>query len=98
MNKLLAGVVALLGAATMAQADTAEETYNKVCVTCHATGVANAPKKGDKAAWEARIKERGGIDALVASAKTGRNAMPPKGTCMACTDEELKAIAEFMSK
>ncbi len=97
MNKLVIGVVALLGA-TLAQAETAEETYNKVCVTCHAAGVANAPKKGDKAAWEARLKERGGMDALVASAKTGRNAMPPMGTCMTCTDEQMKALVEYMSK
>ncbi len=29
----------------------AEETYNKTCATCHAVGVAGAPKLGDTAAW-----------------------------------------------
>jgi cytochrome c5 len=37
-----------------------------------------------------------GIDALVASAKKGKNAMPPMGTCMDCSDAELKAAIEFM--
>ncbi|MBW8721819.1 MAG: c-type cytochrome, partial [Polaromonas sp.] len=29
--------------------------YSQVCVACHAAGVANAPKLGDKAAWAPRI-------------------------------------------
>jgi cytochrome c5 len=33
-----------------------EDTYNKACASCHAQGVAGAPKLGDKAAWAPRIK------------------------------------------
>lgn len=97
MNKTLMGAVLLLGAA-LGHAETPEETYGKLCVACHAAGVANAPKKGDAAVWQARLKERGGMDALLASAKAGRNAMPPMGTCMNCSDEQLKAVVEFMMK
>ena len=30
---------------------TGEQVYNQVCKTCHESGVAGAPKVGDKAAW-----------------------------------------------
>jgi cytochrome c5 len=58
--------------------------------------VAGAPKLGDKAAWEPRIAK--GKDALVQSAINGLpgTAMPPKGTCAACTDEDLEAAVEYM--
>ena len=51
--------------------------YEKTCAVCHATGLAGAPKFGDKAAWAPRIAT--GIDALHNSALHGKNAMPPKG-------------------
>lgn len=73
---------------------TGEQVYNKHCVVCHAAGVAGAPKIGDKAAWGPRQEK--GIDALLASAIKGVNAMPPKGTCMSCSDAELKSAIEYM--
>ena len=44
--------------------------YNSVCGACHGTGVAGAPKAGDKAAWAPRIAQ--GNDALYSAA--GLNA------------------------
>ena len=93
MKKLCA--ILLMGFAAGAFA-TAEEKYNKYCVTCHASGVANAPKFGDAAAWEPRLAK--GMDALVESTTKGMGAMPPKGICMECTPEDFKAIIEYMSK
>ncbi|MFI4938604.1 MAG: c-type cytochrome [Candidatus Berkiellales bacterium] len=29
-------------------------------------------------------------------AKKGKGAMPPKGTCMQCSDEELRKTIEYM--
>jgi cytochrome c5 len=29
--------------------------YNAVCMACHASGAAGAPKAGDKAAWAPRL-------------------------------------------
>lgn len=52
---------------------TGEEVYKAQCTTCHAAGVANAPKLGDTAAWAARLKT--GFEALVASALKGKGAM-----------------------
>jgi cytochrome c5 len=54
-----------------------EAVYTKACIACHSTGVAGAPKVGDKAAWEARLAQ--GMDALVSTALKGKGAMPPKG-------------------
>ena len=71
-----------------------QSTYTKTCSICHAAGVAGAPKFGDKAAWAPRIVN--GVDALAASVKSGKGAMPPKGTCMDCSDADLKAAVEYM--
>lgn len=71
-----------------------EQVYNSICMACHGTGVAGAPKVGDKAAWAPRAAK--GIDGLVASATSGLNAMPPKGTCADCSADELKGAIEHM--
>lgn len=71
-----------------------EAVYNAACVACHATGVAGAPKFGNAAEWAPRIEK--GIDALMNSALNGLNAMPPRGTCGTCSDEELKNAVEYM--
>jgi len=71
-----------------------EEIYNGSCMACHATGAAGAPKLGDAAVWAPRIAT--GIDAMLAVAIKGKGAMPPKGLCMACSDEELKGAIEYM--
>ncbi|MGW8311273.1 MAG: c-type cytochrome [Thiogranum sp.] len=71
-----------------------EEVFNAHCVACHGTGVAGAPKVGDSAAWAPRAAQ--GIDPLLQHATNGLNAMPPKGTCMACSDAELKGAIEYM--
>jgi len=81
-------------AAAAAGPRSGEQVYNASCMACHAVGVANAPKLGDKAAWEPRAAK--GVDGLLATAISGLNAMPPKGTCAACSDDELKGAIEYM--
>jgi cytochrome c5 len=71
-----------------------EQVYQTNCLACHGTGAAGAPKLGDAAAWAPRIAK--GMDALMASATNGLNAMPPKGLCMACSEDELKGAVEYM--
>ena len=69
-------------------------TYEKTCAACHASGVANAPRLGDKAAWAAR---RGaGVPTLVATAIKGKGAMPPRGGMASLKDAEVRAAVEFM--
>ena len=78
------------------QARSGEQVYTASCASCHAVGVLSAPKMGSASDWAPRLKQ--GIDALVKSAIAGKGAMPPKGTCMDCSDSELKAAIEHMSK
>jgi cytochrome c5 len=82
------------GDAASAEPKSGEEVYNGSCVSCHGTGAAGAPKMGDAAAWAPRIAT--GMDTLLANAISGLNAMPPKGLCMTCSDEELLAAIEYM--
>lgn len=71
-----------------------EEIYNKSCTTCHSAGVAGAPKQGDVAAWEPRVAK--GIETLYTHAISGFNGMPPRGLCMDCSDDEIKATVDYM--
>ncbi len=73
---------------------TGDEIFNSVCTACHSTGAAGAPKIGDKEAWAPRIAK--GVDALLETAIKGKAAMPPRGTCADCSDDELKGAIEYM--
>ena len=78
-------------------AQSPDDIIAKHCNACHGTGLLGAPKIGDTAAWKERADHQGGLDGILAKAITGINAMPPKGTCMTCSDEELKGAIEKMS-
>ena len=71
-----------------------ETIYNTVCTTCHAAGLAGAPKTGDKAAWAPRMAA--GFDAMFKNARNGKGAMPAKGGAADLTDAELKAAVEYL--
>lgn len=72
-----------------------QSTYDKTCATCHNAGVAGAPKLGDTAAWEDRLAK--GMDELYASAVNGLPpAMPAKGMCFQCSEDDLKALVDYM--
>ena len=88
------GAGAPVAAAAAAAPKSPEEIYNTTCMACHATGAAGAPKVGDKAAWAPRIAQ--GADTLHKHAIGGLNAMPAKGTCASCSDDEIIAVVDFM--
>ncbi len=71
-----------------------EDVYNQFCFACHATGASGAPLFGSAEAWGPRIDK--GMDALMASTLNGLNMMPPRGTCMACSDDELQSAVTYM--
>ena len=73
-----------------------EQLYNTTCVACHAAGVANAPKLGDKAAWAPRLAL--GLDGLLKSAIAGKNAMPPRAGSDANDTELARAIVYMANK
>lgn len=70
------------------------EVYNAACMACHGTGAAGAPKMGDTAAWSSRIDQ--GMETLVSHAINGFNAMPAKGGCSNCSDEEIENAVKHM--
>lgn len=72
----------------------AEYLYKRTCFVCHDTGATGAPRIGDKAAWEPRIRK--GIAALKKSTFDGLAAMPPRGTCGECSDKELEEVVHYM--
>ncbi|MCX7960943.1 MAG: c-type cytochrome [Burkholderiales bacterium] len=78
-----------------AGARSGEEVVKAVCAACHATGVAGAPKIGDKAAWAPLIRR--GLDKMLAVAITGEKAMPPRGGAPDLTDLELARAIVFMA-
>lgn len=72
-----------------------EKLYNRYCFSCHAAGIANAPKFGDSEAWGPRLAK--GRDLLLASVKDGiPPGMPAMGLCIGCSDEELAAVTDYM--
>lgn len=61
------------------------------CLNCHAKNPIiplNAPTIGDKKAWGSRIKQ--GFEVLFEHTANGFNAMPARGGCFECTDEQLR--------
>jgi cytochrome c5 len=81
-------------AAAGAASGAGKSTFDTTCSVCHGTGVAGAPKFGDKAAWAPRIKT--GKEALYNSALHGKNAMPPKGGNASLSDDAVKAAVDYM--
>ncbi len=75
-------------------ANIGEKIYTEKCSLCHASGLAGAPIFHDATAWKARVSK--GIDNLLKSAIAGLNAMPPRGTCVECSDSDLKAAILYM--
>ena len=73
-----------------------EQKYMASCFACHSTGAAGAPKVGDGMAvdWEPRLEK--GLEAVVANTVNGLNTMPAKGLCFDCTDDDLRAIVQYM--
>ena len=72
-----------------------QAVYNAVCVACHGSGAAGAPKAGDAGAWSARIAQ--GYDTLVQHAVQGIRAMPPKGGNGDLDDIEVARAVAYMA-
>lgn len=73
----------------------AEMIYSRVCSACHMTGAAGAPKPGSP---EMAQRAEKGLDALLATAVNGLNAMPARGGRPDLSDEQMAALVKFMIK
>ncbi|WP_454782779.1 c-type cytochrome [Legionella sp. WA2022007384] len=75
--------------------ESGHETYHQYCIVCHRDGLAGAPKFRNEQDWKPRLVKRE-LNDLLASSIKGLNAMPAKGTCIKCNDEDLKAAISYM--
>ena len=100
LHILLFAAVSALASLPGAMAQTAnppaqksgEQVYKSICFACHASGVANAPKFGDRAAWAPLIGE--GQAMLTGHAWVGVRAMPARG---GSTDLSLQDFAKAVA-
>lgn len=74
--------------------DAGKATYETYCSGCHTTGAGGAPKYGDAAAWDAVTKK--GMPQVYNNALHGIGGMPAKGTCNACSDDNIKQAVDYM--
>jgi cytochrome c5 len=71
-----------------------ESVYDQFCSACHRLGIADAPVLGDTEAWAPRLAQ--GMDTLWDHTLNGIGAMPAKGACATCSDDELRAALDYM--
>lgn len=69
--------------------------YQQSCFACHGTGAAGAPVLGDAEAWSMRLEQ--GRDAMMANVMNGLNAMPARGLCVSCSDDDLNALVDYLT-
>ncbi|HEY7758917.1 MAG TPA: c-type cytochrome [Burkholderiales bacterium] len=81
--------------APAAAARSGEEVHQQACAMCHATGLAGAPRTGDKTAWQPRIAQ--GKVTLYEHAIKGFRAMPAKGGNPSLSDAEVKAAVDYLA-
>lgn len=67
--------------------------YESNCKVCHANGLLNAPRYGDKAAWSTRIAK--GKEALYTHSSQGFNKMPAQAV-NGVTEAQVKASVDYM--
>lgn len=70
------------GSATQPTENIAQKIYSKFCIACHSSGVAGAPKYGDKTAWKARLADNGGT---------------MYGIVAGLSDQDIKELAVYYS-
>lgn len=88
------GDASSIPAATPEQLEIGKGIYDSSCFVCHAAAIAGAPKFGDKDAWAPYIAT--GLDTMLQIAISGKGAMPPRGTAMNASDEDLRAAILYM--
>jgi len=89
---------AAAGAKVAAAIDSGKKVFDTTCMVCHGTGVAGAPKFGDKTLWAPRIAQ--GNETLYMHALNGftgkSGVMPPRGGNTTLTDSDVKAAVDYM--
>lgn len=74
-----------------------KKIFKEFCAACHSQQPRidiKAPHIGDKNAWE--IRRKWGVDNLLKITIEGVGAMPARGGCFECSDEQLKQAIEYI--
>ncbi len=82
----------LTGSDSLAQSG--EAIYTNKCRACHDYGVAGAPRYGNSEVWAGRLTK--GLDVLYKNSINGIRAMPARGGCYACSDDDIKAAVDYI--
>ncbi|MGK2940731.1 MAG: c-type cytochrome [Immundisolibacter sp.] len=88
------GALAVTAVASDAGPVDGAAVYQQACFSCHASGVAGAPKLGNAEDWAPRLAQ--GIETLHQNSLQGIRAMPPKGGFMNLSDEQVEAAVDYM--
>ena len=75
-------------------AQSGKAIYTNKCRACHDYGVAGAPRYGNSEVWAGRLTK--GLDVLYKNSINGIRAMPARGGCYACSDDDIKAAVDYI--
>jgi cytochrome c5 len=71
-----------------------KDVYERVCATCHSSGVMDAPKFCDLTDWKPRMAH--GMEHMIGHAVNGWNNMPAKGGMESLTVSESANAVAYM--
>lgn len=71
------------------------QIYANVCIACHLNGEAGAPSIRDEPNWQRRVTQRT-LPLLYRHAIEGFNKMPPKGACITCNNDDIRAAVDYL--
>lgn len=74
-----------------------KKIFNEFCSACHSPQPQidiNAPRIGDKKTWESIQKQ--GIETLLTITINGAGAMPARGGCFECSDQQLRETIQYI--
>ena len=77
--------------------DEGAQIVQHYCASCHASNPlisVGAPRMQDRTDWAPRLKQ--GLGSLFKRVDEGFNAMPPRGGCFECSDQQLYLAIKAM--
>lgn len=77
--------------------DAGKKIFQEFCTNCHGQTpviAINAPRIGDSKAWQRRRQL--GLAILLKMAADGVGAMPARGGCFECSDEQLRKTIKYI--
>lgn len=74
--------------------DKTKTQYQMYCHSCHSVSHTDAPESFDPDSWATRLAD--GKDRILERAIVGVGNMPAQGMCMECTEQDLKALIDYM--